>query len=108
VLATKFVNPCGPAPTSSGQSRKWIIQVGGGEPPPARTPIISTCSISTAPLFDAPLDEGRARDRRPDHGRGSCAIIGVSNFMRLAHRRDMSRLADQFGIDRPIVEPAAL
>ncbi len=99
VLATKFVNPMGPAPNDRGVSRKWIVQAVEASLKRLGTDYIDILYFHRA-VVDAPLEEG-VRAIGDLIRQGKLRYFGVSNFRgwRIA---EIARLADQLGIDRPV------
>ena len=99
VLATKFVNHREKGPNLGGQSRKWVIQ--GVEESLRRlgTDHIDILYFHKA-VFDQPLAEP-LRAIADLIRAGKLRYFGVSNFRgwRIA---EISRLADDLGIDRPV------
>ena len=99
VLATKFGNALDSGPNERGQSRKWIVQNVDHALARLDTDYIDILYFHRA-IFDAPLEE-------PVHAiadlirQGKLRYFGVSNFRgwRIA---EVSHLADQLGIDRPL------
>jgi len=99
VLATKFVNAGGPGPNQRGQSRKWIIESVENSLRRLGTDYIDLLYFHRA-VFDAPLGEA-VRALGDLIQQGKLRYFGVSNF-RAWRIAEVSHLADQFGIDRPI------
>lgn len=99
VLATKFANPRGPGPNQRGQSRKWIIESVEKSLKRLGTDYIDILYFHRA-FFDAPLGEG-VRAVGDLIQQGKLRYFGVSNF-RAWRIAEVSHLADQFNIDRPI------
>lgn len=99
VLATKFVNPVAPGPNGGGQSRKWIIRSVEDSLRRLGTDYIDLLYFHRA-VFDAPLGEA-VRAIGDLIAQGKLRYFGVSNF-RAWRIAEVSHLADQFGIDRPI------
>ncbi|WP_442680459.1 aldo/keto reductase [Sphingomonas sp. ASY06-1R] len=99
VVATKFSNPMAPGPNGAGQSRKWIIRSVEDSLRRLGTDYIDLLYFHRA-IFDAPLGEA-VRAIGDLIQQGKLRYFGVSNFRgwRIA---EVCRLADQFGIDRPI------
>jgi aryl-alcohol dehydrogenase (NADP+) len=101
VVATKFGFPAaqGARPNQQGQSRKWIYQSVEASLKRLGTDYIDILYFHRA-LPDLPLDESvrAVGDLNRD---GKVRYFGVSNFRgwRIA---EIVRLADQFGIDRPV------
>jgi aryl-alcohol dehydrogenase-like predicted oxidoreductase len=99
VIATKFGYPTTQGPNEQGQSRKWIIQSVDASLKRLGTDYIDILYFHRA-LLDAPLDEA-VRAIGDLIRQGKVRYFGLSNFRgwRIA---EIVRLADQFGIDRPI------
>ena len=99
VLATKFSNPMASGPNGSGQSRKWIIRSVEDSLRRLGTDYIDLLYFHRA-VFDAPLGEA-VRAIGDLIRQGKLRYFGVSNF-RAWRIAEVSHLADQFGMDRPI------
>ncbi|WP_404337196.1 aldo/keto reductase [Sphingomonas sp. MMS12-HWE2-04] len=99
VVATKFSNPMAPGPNGGGQSRKWIIRSVEDSLRRLGTDHIDLLYFHRA-VFDAPLGEA-VRAIGDLIQQGKLRYFGVSNF-RAWRIAEVSHLADQFGIDRPI------
>ena len=99
VLATKFVNSHNKGPNLGGHSRKWVIETVENSLRRLKTDYIDILYFHRA-IFDAPLEEPM-RAIADLIKAGKLRYFGVSNFRgwRIA---EVSHLADQFGIDRPI------
>lgn len=99
VLATKFVNPTGQGPNQNGQSRKWVVEAVENSLRRLKTDYIDIFYFHRA-VFDAPLEEP-VRAIADLIRAGKLRYFGVSNFRgwRIA---EISHLADQLGIDRPV------
>jgi aryl-alcohol dehydrogenase-like predicted oxidoreductase len=99
VVATKFSNPMAAGPNGSGQSRKWIVRAVEDSLRRLGTDYIDLIYFHRA-VFDAPLGEA-VRAIADLIRQGKLRYFGVSNFRgwRIA---EVSHLADQIGIDRPI------
>lgn len=99
VIATKFANPIGTGPNRGGISRKWIVETVEASLRRLGTDYIDILYFHRAP-FDAPLDEA-VRAIADLVRAGKLRYFGVSNFRgwRIA---EVSHLADQAGIDRPV------
>lgn len=99
VLATKFVNPMGDGINARGISRKWIVQAVEVSLKRLGTDYIDLVYFHRA-IFDAPLAEA-VRAVADLIRQGKLRYFGVSNFRgwRIA---EISHLADEIGIDRPI------
>jgi aryl-alcohol dehydrogenase-like predicted oxidoreductase len=99
VLATKFANKRGPGPNQSGQSRKWIIENVESSLRRLGTDYIDLLYFHRS-VFDQPLGEA-VRALGDLIQQGKLRYFGVSNF-RAWRIAEVSHLADQFNIDRPI------
>jgi aryl-alcohol dehydrogenase-like predicted oxidoreductase len=99
VVATKFAGPWGEGPNERGISRKWVIQAAEASLKRLGTDYIDILYLHRA-VFDAPLGE-TVRALADLIRQGKIRYFGVSNFRgwRIA---EISHLADQAGIDRPI------
>ncbi|MDB5561734.1 MAG: mocA [Hyphomicrobiales bacterium] len=99
VLATKFVNAPASGPNIGGYSRKWLIEAVEKALRRLGTDYIDLLYFHRA-VFDAPLEEP-VRAIADLIRAGKLRYFGVSNFRgwRIA---EVSHLADQIGIDRPI------
>lgn len=99
VLATKFVNSHKKGPNLGGQSRKWVIETVENSLRRLNTDYIDILYFHRA-VFDAPLEEP-VRAIADLIRAGKLRYFGVSNFRgwRIA---EISHLADQLGIDRPV------
>ena len=99
VVATKFVNSHNKAPNVGGYSRKWVYQTVENSLRNLGTDYIDILYFHRA-VFDAPLEEP-IRAIADLIKAGKLRYFGVSNFRgwRIA---EVSHLADEFGIDRPI------
>ncbi|WEK02955.1 MAG: aldo/keto reductase [Candidatus Devosia phytovorans] len=100
VIATKFVNATGAGPNSGGYSRKWVYQAVEASLRRLDTDYIDILYFHRA-VFDARPEEP-LRAIAELIAAGKLRYFGVSNFRgwRIAQ---ISHLADQLGIDRPIV-----
>jgi aryl-alcohol dehydrogenase-like predicted oxidoreductase len=102
VVATKFgyQTTATPGPNEQGQSRKWIMQTVDNSLKNLGTDYIDILYFHRA-LMDAPLEEGM-RAINDLIRQGKIRYYGVSNFRgwRLA---EIVRIADQLGMERPIV-----
>jgi aryl-alcohol dehydrogenase-like predicted oxidoreductase len=100
VVATKFGYPTSQGPNEQGQSRKWIMQSVEASLKRLGTDYIDILYFHRA-LVDAPLEEG-VRAIGDLISQGKIRYFGVSNFRgwRIA---EIVRLADQLGIDCPVV-----
>lgn len=100
VVATKFGYPMGQGPNEQGQSRKWICQSVDASLKRLGTDYIDILYFHRA-IVDAPLEEG-VRAIGDLIRAGKIRYFGVSNFRgwRIA---EICRIADQLGVDRPIV-----
>ena len=99
VLATKFVNSHKKGPNLGGHSRKWVIETVENSLRRLNTDYIDILYFHRA-VFDAPLEEP-VRAIADLIRAGKLRYFGVSNFRgwRIA---EVSHLADQLGIDRPV------
>ncbi|WP_105439770.1 aldo/keto reductase [Neorhizobium sp. T25_13] len=99
VVATKFVNFHNNKPNQGGHSRKWVFQTVENSLRNLGTDYIDILYFHRS-VFDAPLDEPM-RAIADLIKAGKLRYFGVSNFRgwRIA---EVSHLADQLGIDRPI------
>ncbi|WP_345815138.1 aldo/keto reductase [Paraburkholderia sp. PREW-6R] len=99
VIATKFGYPSTQGPNEQGQSRKWINQSVDASLKRLGTDYIDILYFHRA-LVDAPLDEA-VRAIGDLIREGKVRYFGLSNFRgwRVA---EIVRLADQFGLDRPV------
>jgi aryl-alcohol dehydrogenase-like predicted oxidoreductase len=104
IVATKFGHPTAPGqapgPNERGQSRKWIIQSTEESLRRLGTDFIDIQYFHCA-FVDAPLEES-IRALGDLIRQGKIRYWGVSNF-RSWRISEVVRLADQLGIDRPIV-----
>lgn len=100
IVATKFGFPAGEGPNQQGQSRKWIMQSVDASLKRLGTDYIDILYFHRM-LADAPLEEA-VRAIGDLIRQGKIRYYGVSNFRgwRIA---DIARLADQLGIERPVV-----
>jgi len=100
VVATKFGYGGGPGPNAQGQSRKWVIQAAEASLKRLGTDYIDILYFHRA-ATDAPLEEP-LRAVGDLIRQGKVRYYGVSNFKgwRIA---EVCRLADQMGMDRPVV-----
>ncbi len=102
VVATKFGYPSSATagPNEQGQSRKWIMQTVEASLKRLGTDYIDVLYFHRA-LTDAPMEEG-IRAVGDLIRQGKIRYYGVSNFhgWRIA---EMVRIADQLGIERPVV-----
>lgn len=99
IVATKFSNPMAAGPNGSGQSRKWIVRAVEDSLRRLGTDYIDLIYFHRA-VFDAPLGEA-VRAIGDLIRAGKLRYFGVSNF-RAWRIAEVSHLADQLGIDRPI------
>lgn len=99
VLATKLAAVAGPGPNQGGLSRKWVIQQAEASLRRLGTDYIDILYLHRA-TFDQPL-------RETVHAlgdlirQGKIRYFAVSNF-RAWRIAEISRLADDYGIDRPV------
>lgn len=99
VLATKFANSRRRGPNLGGQSRKWVIEAVENSLRRLGTDYIDLLYFHRA-TFDAPLEEP-VRAIADLIRAGKLRYFGVSNF-RGWRISEISRLADDLGIDRPV------
>jgi aryl-alcohol dehydrogenase-like predicted oxidoreductase len=99
VLATKFANALGSGPNQGGISRKWIVENVEASLKRLGTDYIDLLYFHRAP-FDQPLGEA-VRAIADLIRQGKLRYFGVSNF-RGFRISEVSHLADQLGIDRPV------
>lgn len=99
IVATKFAGPFGEGPNERGISRKWVIQAAEASLKRMGTDYIDILYLHRA-IFDSPLSE-TVRAIADLIRQGKVRYFGVSNFRgwRIA---EISHLADQAGIDRPV------
>lgn len=99
VVATKFVNFHKGGPNLGGYSRKWVYQTVENSLRNLDTDYIDILYLHKA-VFDSPLEEP-LRAVADLIKAGKIRYFGVSNFRgwRIA---EVSHLADQLGIDRPV------
>ena len=100
VVATKFGHRMTQAPNEGGQSRKWIIQDVDDSLRRLGTDFIDILYFHKSDN-DAPFEEP-LRAIRDLMAQGKVRYYGVSNFKawRIA---EICRIADQLGMDRPVV-----
>ncbi|UYN99131.1 MAG: aldo/keto reductase [Devosia sp.] len=100
VIATKFVNPAGAGPNAGGYSRKWVHQAVEASLRRLDTDYVDIIYFHRA-IFTARPEEP-LRAIADLIAQGKLRYFGVSNFRgwRIAQ---ISHLADQLGIDRPVV-----
>ena len=100
VVATTFGSMFGPGPNDSGLSRKWIYQSVEGSLKGLGTDYLDILYFHRA-IPGLPLEES-VRAIGELIRQGKVRYYGVSNFTgwRIA---EISRVADQLGIDRPVV-----
>jgi aryl-alcohol dehydrogenase (NADP+) len=101
IVATKFGYPASTTarPNEQGQSRKWICQTVDASLKRLGTDYIDVLCFHRA-LIGAPLEEG-VRAIGDLLRQGKVRYFGLSNF-RSWRITEIVRLADQFGIDRPV------
>jgi aryl-alcohol dehydrogenase-like predicted oxidoreductase len=99
VLASKFANALGTGINERGHSRKWIVQNVDAALKRLGTDYIDILYFHRA-VFDAPLEEP-VRAIADLIRQGKLRYFGVSNF-RAWRIAEVSHLADQLGIDRPV------
>ena len=100
VIATKFVNPVAQGPNSGGYSRKWVYQAVEASLRRLGSDYIDILYFHRA-VFDARPEEP-LRAIADLITAGKLRYFGVSNF-RGCRLAQISELADQLGIDRPVV-----
>lgn len=101
VIATKFgYGGLQSGPNQQGQSRKWIMQTVEGSLKRLNTDYVDILYFHRA-LIDAPLEEG-LRAINDLIRQGKVRYYGLSNFRgwRIA---EIVRLADELGMERPVV-----
>lgn len=100
VIATKFANPVADGPNAGGYSRKWVYQAVEASLRRLGTDYIDILYFHRAIFAARPEEPLRAIADLI--AAGKLRYFGVSNFRgwRIAQ---IAHLADQFGIDRPIV-----
>jgi len=100
VIATKFVNPTAQAPNVGGYSRKWVYRAVDASLRRLGTDYIDILYFHRA-VFDARPEEP-LRAIADLIKAGKLRYFGISNFRgwRIAQ---IAHLADQLGIDRPVV-----
>lgn len=100
VIATKFVNPAGNGPNGGGYSRKWVYQAVEASLKRLGTDYLDIIYFHRAIFSARPEEPLRAIADLIKAGK--LRYFGVSNFRgwRIAQ---ISHLADQLGIDRPVV-----
>ena len=100
VLATKLCNPMGQGHNERGLGRKWVMQAAEASLKRLGTDYIDVYYLHKEDL-STPLDETvRAIADLVRHGK--IRYFGVSNY-RSWRVAEICRLADQAGIDRPVV-----
>ncbi|HLZ64724.1 MAG TPA: aldo/keto reductase [Aliidongia sp.] len=100
VLATKACNVMGPGPNGRGLSRKWVMQAADASLRRLGTDYIDVYYLHKEDL-STPLDE-TIRAIADLVRQGKIRYFGLSNF-RSWRVAEICRLADQMGIDRPVV-----
>lgn len=100
VLATKLANPMGPGPNERGLSRRWVLQAAEASLKRLGTDYIDILYLHKED-HSTPLEETlRALETLVRHGK--IRHFGLSNY-RSWRVAEMCRLADEAGIDRPVV-----
>ncbi|WP_114240713.1 aldo/keto reductase [Dyella sp. C9] len=100
VIATKFSHPAGQGPNGQGQSRKWIYQAVDASLKRLGTDYIDILYFHRT-VLDAPLEEG-VRAIGDLIRQGKLRYFGLSNF-RGWRIGEVCRIADQLGMERPVV-----
>ena len=100
VLATKLCNAMGSGPNDRGLSRKWVVQAAEASLKRLGTDYIDVYYLHKEDL-STPLDE-TIRAIADLVRQGKIRYFGVSNY-RSWRVAEICRLADQMGIDRPVV-----
>jgi len=100
VLATKLCNVMGEGPNERGLSRKWVIQAADASLKRLGADYIDVYYLHKEDL-STPLDE-TIRAIADLVRQGKIRYFGVSNY-RSWRVSEICRLADQAGIDRPVV-----
>ncbi|MBO9498475.1 MAG: aldo/keto reductase [Novosphingobium sp.] len=100
VVATKFGHRMGGEPNEGGQSRKWIFQDVDDSLRRLGTDFIDILYFHKSD-GDAPFDEP-LRAIRDLMAQGKVRYYGISNF-KAWRIMEVCRIADQLGMDRPIV-----
>jgi aryl-alcohol dehydrogenase-like predicted oxidoreductase len=100
VLATKLSNPMGKGPNERGLSRKWVMQAAEASLKRLGTDYIDVYYLHKEDLT-TPLDE-TVRAIADLVRQGKIRYFGVSNY-RSWRVAEICRLADEAGIDRPVV-----
>jgi aryl-alcohol dehydrogenase (NADP+) len=100
VLATKLANPMSEDPNQTGLSRRWVLQAAEDSLKRLGTDYIDVYYLHKEDLA-TPLDE-TVRAIADLVRQGKIRYFGVSNF-RAWRVAEICRLADQAGIDRPVV-----
>ena len=100
VLATKLCNAMGSGPNERGLSRKWVMQAAEASLKRLGTDYIDVYYLHKEDL-STPLDE-TIRAIADLVRQGKIRYFGVSNY-RSWRVAEICRLADQMGIDRPVV-----
>jgi len=100
VLATKLCNAMGESPNARGLSRKWMMQAADASLKRLGTDYIDVYYLHKED-HATPLDE-TVRAMGDLVRQGKVRYFGVSNY-RAWRVAEICRLADQMGIDRPVV-----
>jgi len=100
VLATKYANPTGDGPNGRGTSRRWTIQACEASLKRLGTDWIDVFYLHKEDL-SVPLEE-TVRALADLVRDGKIRYFGVSNY-RSWRVAEICRLADAFGVDRPVV-----
>ncbi|MHB2166800.1 aldo/keto reductase [Alsobacter sp. R-9] len=100
VVATKVANPMGAGPNGRGLSRKWVMEAADGSLKRLGTDFIDIYYLHKED-HDTPLGE-TVRAMADLVRAGKIRYFGVSNH-RAWRIAEICRLADELGIDRPVV-----
>lgn len=100
VLATKLANPMGPGPNQRGLSRKWVMAAASASLRRLGTDFIDVLYLHKEDL-ETPLEETIAAIGDLIAA-GKIRYFGVSNY-RAWRLAEIIRIADNLGIDRPLV-----
>jgi len=100
VLATKLANPMGPGPNQRGLSRKWVMAAASASLRRLGTDFIDVLYLHKEDL-ETPLEETIATIGELIAA-GKIRYFGVSNY-RAWRLAEIIRIADNLGVDRPLV-----
>ncbi|WP_293868701.1 aldo/keto reductase [uncultured Alsobacter sp.] len=100
VVATKLANPTGPGPNGRGLSRKWVMEAAEASLRRMATDYIDIYYLHKED-HDTPLEE-TVRALADLVRAGKIRYFGVSNH-RAWRVAEICRIADELGIDRPVV-----